>query len=705
MNESTVILVHGVGRRPEGVIKNRVTNLFHENNVDVKPENIHEIEWSEQELNFIDYNNQLKFSDLQLLSSAWNNAAHMGFESSNFSSYYLKVINLLSSVFAYLFQLLTYFFPIILFGVILKLIWAIFPLEPNNQIWGEPNIFTITLIEWLCSRELIVLGFSKLLGYYLNALFFSGILSIVFGLISFSASYFLMCLRRIVLILVWSAFYTLNLVVLIPKSLIVIVIIFAFLTRGTGTILALTVEDYDVYNMFGLTIKGLFFVSLFIVGIIFLVSLLLWIFRPIMRIASDIFLYIYGYLDNHTNLISYQNNLQQNFQSQFENINPNKKLIFITHSLGTLITLDFFKNIKDKHSDSDILFVTMGSPINRLIARFFPKIIDFDNLNEFKNIKWLNIYRPFDPIGTELNCDFIEEIENVNTKQNGRIIKAHTDYWGDKMVLDAIISKGSMCKPLNISSYKASQYKSPMFFNSAFYKKIRIGFSFLIALSLSLTYVLNKTNYTENWIINKRNNFLDLNGVKIKGYLVGYDRLVASWDAAPTMKENEQTEQHIYLLFRFPNDTNTVFHSRVLVYQKFKDIIHGSSKLVDANKLHEHFYNLKPVDATIDTSYYSWITKLPRKEIGEYKPGVYMFKVGGLNMTGTTYYKEGSIKRYSTDSTRGFRLDDFKLDEEKRDFGSTLWHTIIFFALAYIGIIYLLPYFYPLMGIFEDNYY
>jgi len=704
MNESTVILVHGVGRRPEGVIKNRVTNLFQENNVDIKPENIHEIEWGEQELNFIDYNNRLKFNDLQLLSTAWNNAAHIGFESSNFSSYYLKIVNLLSSVFAYLFQLLTYFFPIILFGMIFKLIWIIFPLAPNNQIWGEPNIFASALIEWLCSRELIVIGFSKLFGYYLSTLFLSGILSIAFGLISFSSSYFLMCLRRIMLTFVWSAFYTLNLVVLVPKRIIIIGIIFFFLSIGTETILSITVEDYDIGNTYFLTIKGLFIAILLILGILFLISLLLKIFRPILRIASDIFLYINGYLGNHTDLISYQNNLQQNFQSQFKDINPDKKLIFITHSLGTLITLDFFKNIKDKHSDSDILFITMGSPINRLIARFFPKIIDFHHLNEFKNLKWLNIYRPFDPVGTELNFNFIEKVENINTGQNKRIIKAHTDYWGDKMILGAIINKGSMCKPINVTNYEANHYKLPIFFNSAFYKSIRIGISFLVAISLSLTYFLNRTNYTDNWVINERNNFLDSSGVKVKGYLIEYDRLVASHDAGPIIDENKQTEQHIYLSFKLPDDTTTIFRSRALAYQKFKKVIVGGSMLVDIDKVHEQFRNYQPVNATIDTSFYSWITRLPRKKSGVNKAGIPIFRVGDISLNKTLYIENSGEKLYRIDSTRGFRLDDFK-NVEERPLKSKPWHLMMCLSIAYLSAMYLFRPLHPLTNIFEEKIY
>jgi len=149
---------------------------------------------------------------------------------------------------------------------------------------------------------------------------------------------------------------------LIPKYVIVIGIIFIFLINSTDTILLIImgVESYSIGNTPELTMKGLLVMALLIIGILFLINLLLKLSRSILRITSDIFLYINGYLDSQTYLISYQNDLQQNFQSQFEGINLSKKLIFITHSLGTLITLDFFKNIKDKHSDSDILFITMG---------------------------------------------------------------------------------------------------------------------------------------------------------------------------------------------------------------------------------------------------------------------------------------------------------------------------------------------------------
>lgn len=117
MKQISIFLIHGVGRRPSGVIKKRVSRLLLENDRTLNPENIHEIEWEEEELNFINYANQLKYSDLMMLSTVWNNAAHLGFESANYSNYYQKIVNFISSFFAICFQLLTYLLPIFFVGL------------------------------------------------------------------------------------------------------------------------------------------------------------------------------------------------------------------------------------------------------------------------------------------------------------------------------------------------------------------------------------------------------------------------------------------------------------------------------------------------------------------------------------------------------------------------------------------------------------
>jgi hypothetical protein len=109
-------------------------------------------------------------------------------------------------------------------------------------------------------------------------------------------------------------------------------------------------------------------------------------------------------------------------------------LILVTHSLGTVIAADTLREIVGLRS-SQVTFITAGSPLTRLFNRFFPaRYPDVKCLlRQFEasvpNFRWINVYRPFDPIGGSLGLPAQCE---VSTKQKFKLLMgAHSNYWSD----------------------------------------------------------------------------------------------------------------------------------------------------------------------------------------------------------------------------------------------------------------------------------
>jgi len=80
----------------------------------------------------------------------------------------------------------------------------------------------------------------------------------------------------------------------------------------------------------------------------------------------------------------------------------------------------------------------MGSPLLRFCFRFFsqccPRPSNACGLLKarYRDFVWINVYRPFDPIGGSLGDKALGVIQDVNTRQFARILgPAHTNYWND----------------------------------------------------------------------------------------------------------------------------------------------------------------------------------------------------------------------------------------------------------------------------------
>ena len=75
------------------------------------------------------------------------------------------------------------------------------------------------------------------------------------------------------------------------------------------------------------------------------------------------------------------------------------EIVLVAHSLGTVIAVDHLRCFPDQFPSASITLVTMGSPLRRIVARFFPDRYDCPGklhaqiANQYEKFRWLNIYR------------------------------------------------------------------------------------------------------------------------------------------------------------------------------------------------------------------------------------------------------------------------------------------------------------------------
>jgi hypothetical protein len=78
------------------------------------------------------------------------------------------------------------------------------------------------------------------------------------------------------------------------------------------------------------------------------------------------------------------------------------QLVIIAHSLGTAIASDVLTGDNTLVHGKGVVFVTMGSPIRRLLLRFFPGIFSTPEQiahclqTHASSFRWINVYRPLD---------------------------------------------------------------------------------------------------------------------------------------------------------------------------------------------------------------------------------------------------------------------------------------------------------------------
>ncbi|WP_263380960.1 lysophospholipase [Granulicella paludicola] len=129
-------------------------------------------------------------------------------------------------------------------------------------------------------------------------------------------------------------------------------------------------------------------------------------------------------------------------------------VVLVSHSLGTVIAADTLRQFAPNRFE-EIVFVTSGSPMARMFGRFFPaaypppKALHQQFCSRYPRFRWVNVFRPLDPIGASLGlpkgCD-------ISTRQWSKtFLSAHGNYWSDPVPYDLVVSWLERTQPLGAS--------------------------------------------------------------------------------------------------------------------------------------------------------------------------------------------------------------------------------------------------------------
>jgi hypothetical protein len=257
------------------------------------------------------------------------------------------------------------------------------------------------------------------------------------------------CLRRAVLIGVWPVVLTATLPLAMP--------VFLFMPLALLAFYWIFVNPLSPFNK-GIDSPWLTQAVIdpaAIILVVYLVATMCSVLRKtwigvILKILADVFRYV--------GLEFYRSRLQDQVHQSVTKIIAQHpaRILFLTHSLGSVIAVDYLRTHRELLARvPEVTLVTMGSPLRHLFAQFFPDFFPEPDviLKEIKPrgvaFRWVNIYRPFDPIGTDLAV-VSGEITSLSTGQRrGRWLRlpAHLDYWCDSKVSEKIkegLSSGTL---------------------------------------------------------------------------------------------------------------------------------------------------------------------------------------------------------------------------------------------------------------------
>ena len=112
------------------------------------------------------------------------------------------------------------------------------------------------------------------------------------------------------------------------------------------------------------------------------------------------------------------------------------RIFLVTHSLGTIIAIDRLRRGGAYYDHCNFVLITSGSPLRRFFWRFIPAVYPepihvYGVLKaRWNSFRWINIYRPHDPVGTTLGLP--DNCEASTQQRELRCFSSHGDYWSDK---------------------------------------------------------------------------------------------------------------------------------------------------------------------------------------------------------------------------------------------------------------------------------
>lgn len=193
-------------------------------------------------------------------------------------------------------------------------------------------------------------------------------------------------------------------------------------------------------------------ILLILTGAILSALVLMWVLR---RLSPHFFggpikvlLDIFRYLGEPHYRGRIQAALDQAIREARSSVVGDAPIVLVAHSLGTVIAVDSLINSGAWERSDRVLLVTMGSPLRRFFLNAFPGALFPSSVRgiaaaivgRVRQLRWLNVYRPWDYIGTALGLNRAAVGRDLTTRQWGRVVTSHTDYWGDAEVLQAVSS-------------------------------------------------------------------------------------------------------------------------------------------------------------------------------------------------------------------------------------------------------------------------
>ncbi len=113
-----------------------------------------------------------------------------------------------------------------------------------------------------------------------------------------------------------------------------------------------------------------------------------------------------------------------------------RRATIYAHSLGSVIALDSLLCSRAWTTADDVTLVTCGSPLRRLVMRFFPGAIFPRHVAavaaqvapRLRSFRWVNFYRTFDYVGGSLQLTRLGIGRDIRSRS---LRKAHSNYFGD----------------------------------------------------------------------------------------------------------------------------------------------------------------------------------------------------------------------------------------------------------------------------------
>jgi hypothetical protein len=227
-------------------------------------------------------------------------------------------------------------------------------------------------------------------------------------------------------------------------------------------------------------------------------------------------------------------------------------LVLVGHSLGSVILADWLRRPDRRCLNpnlASVTLVTLGSPLKHFVARFCPGIFPSpDELaaqfsKSLRGFSWLNVYRPFDPIGTSLFLPESCSAEDVSTCQFKKfLLGAHSDYWDDQKVLSIVKKRiGSLwAQSTTVRKDPALEFASPPNLDGlsasreiAFFKHQSRWLSTALAVLIGIAFGWLTVNVTSASFKERREfedhaayrEYLIKAGVTAKGWLYHFSRI------------------------------------------------------------------------------------------------------------------------------------------------------------------------------------